>query len=94
MLEVRLTPRHRKVYETHLQRERQNVLGLVDDFDKHRIAIFRSLTQLRQLALDAALVDPDYDGVGSAKVDVLVDHLVELAARATARWSSASSRPS
>jgi len=55
------------------------VLGLVDDFDKHRIAIFRSLTRLRQLALDAALVDEQYDGVGSAKVDVLVDHLVELA---------------
>ena len=54
----RSTPRHRKVYETHLQRERQKVLGLVeDDFDKHRIAIFRSLTRLRQLSLDAALVD-------------------------------------
>jgi SNF2 family DNA or RNA helicase len=79
VLEVRLTPRHRKIYDTHLQRERQTVLGLVDDFDKHRIAIFRSLTRLRQLALDAALVDEQYDGVGSAKVDVLVDHLVELA---------------
>ena len=31
VLEVRLTPRHRKVYETHLQRERQAVLGLVED---------------------------------------------------------------
>ncbi len=80
VLEVRLTPRHRRIYETHLQRERQTVLGLVDDFDKHRIAIFRSLTKLRQLSLDAALVDPAHDGVGSAKVDVLVDHLVELAA--------------
>jgi SNF2 family DNA or RNA helicase len=56
------------------------VLGLVEDFDKHRIAIFRSLTKLRQLSLDAALVDPEHDGVGSAKVDVLVDHLEELAA--------------
>ncbi|MFP5253122.1 MAG: SNF2-related protein [Actinomycetes bacterium] len=80
VLEVRLTPRHRRIYETHLQRERQTVLGLVEDFDKHRIAIFRSLTRLRQLALDAALVDPAHEGVGSAKVDVLVDHLVELAA--------------
>ncbi len=80
VLEVRLTPRHRKIYETHLQRERQTVLGLVEDFDKHRIAIFRSLTRLRQLALDAALVDASHEGVGSAKVDVLVDHLVELAA--------------
>jgi SNF2 family DNA or RNA helicase len=80
VLEVRLTPRHRKVYETHLQRERQTVLGLVEDFDKHRIAIFRSLTRLRQLSLDAALVDDDYDGIGSAKTDVLVDHLREVVA--------------
>jgi superfamily II DNA or RNA helicase len=80
VLEVALTPRHRALYETHLQRERQTVLGLLDDFDKHRIAIFRSLTKLRQLSLDAALVDEAYDGVGSVKVDVLVDHLLELAA--------------
>jgi len=80
ILEVRLTPRHRRVYETHLQRERQTVLGLVEDFDKHRIAIFRSLTKLRQLSLDAALIDADYDGIGSAKIDVLVDHLLEIAA--------------
>ncbi len=80
ILEVSLTPRHRAIYETHLQRERQAVLGLVDDFDRHRIAIFRSLTRLRQLSLDAALVDDEYDSVGSAKVDVLVDHLLEVAA--------------
>ncbi|GAB2735113.1 DEAD/DEAH box helicase [Nocardioides pakistanensis] len=80
ILEVRLTPRHRKVYETHLQRERQTVLGLVEDFDKHRIAIFRSLTRLRQLSLDAGLVDEAYDGIGSAKLDLLVDHLLEVLA--------------
>ncbi len=80
VLEVRLTPRHRRVYETHLQRERQTVLGLVGDFDKHRIAIFRSLTRLRQLSLDAGLVDPEYDGIGSAKIDVLADHLLEVVA--------------
>jgi SNF2 family DNA or RNA helicase len=80
VLEVALTPRHRRIYETHLQRERQTVLGLVEDFDRHRIAIFRSLTRMRQLSLDAALVDPEYEGVGSAKVDVLADHLLEIAA--------------
>jgi SNF2 family DNA or RNA helicase len=81
ILEVQLTPRHRKIYETHLQRERQAILGLVEeDFAKHRIAIFRSLTRLRQLSLDAALVDEKYAAVGSAKTDVLVDHLLELVA--------------
>ncbi|MGA9750115.1 MAG: DEAD/DEAH box helicase [Nocardioides sp.] len=80
VLDVRLTPRHRSVYDTHLQRERQTVLGLVDDFEQHRMAIFRSLTRLRQLALDPGMVDGDYDSIGSSKLDVLVDHLAELAA--------------
>jgi superfamily II DNA or RNA helicase len=80
VLEVRLTPAHRRIYQTHLQRERQNVLGLLGDFDRQRIAIFRSLTRLRQLSLDAALVDDEYAGVGSAKTDVLVDHLLEILA--------------
>jgi SNF2 family DNA or RNA helicase len=80
VLDVALTPRHRRIYDTHLQRERQTVLGLVGDFEKHRIAIFRSLTRLRQLSLDPALVDPRHDSVGSAKLDVLVDHLTEIMA--------------
>ena len=80
ILQVQLTGRHRRIYETHLQRERQHVLGLVGDFDKHRIAIFSSLTKLRQLSLDASLVDAAYEGTGSAKIDVLVDHLREVVA--------------
>ena len=80
VLEVTLTPRHRRVYDTHLHRERQRVLGLLGDFDRQRVAIFRSLTRLRQLSLDAALVDPAHDGIGSAKVDVLLDHLQEVVA--------------
>ena len=50
VLEVVLNPKHRKVYDTHLQRERRKVLGLVDDLQRNRFAIFRSLTLLRQLA--------------------------------------------
>ena len=80
VLEVQLTPRHRRIYDLHLQRERQKVLGLLGDFDRQRIAIFRSLTRLRQLSLDAALLDPEHEGVGSAKVDALVDHLQEVVA--------------
>jgi SNF2 family DNA or RNA helicase len=54
------------------------VLGLVDDFEHNRIAIFRALTRLRQLSLDPALLDAGYDKVGSAKLDALVEHLHEL----------------
>src|SRR5699024_816369 len=54
-----LTARHRKIYDTHLARERRKILGLVDDMDKNRFTIFRSLTLQRQLALAPALVDPE-----------------------------------
>ena len=79
VLSVALGKQHRSIYDTHLQRERQNVLGLVEDFEHNRVAIFRSLTRLRQLSLDAALIDDAHDKVGSAKIDVLVEQLVELA---------------
>ena len=79
-MHVPLTPDHRRVYDTHLQRERQRLLGLLEDFDANRVAVFRSLTVLRRLALDASLVDAEYERVGSAKLDVLMDQLIEIAA--------------
>ena len=76
-----LAPGHRRIYDTHLQRERQKVLGLLEDMDKNRFTIFQSLTLLRRLALDAALIDPDaYEGVTSAKREYLVARLPELLA--------------
>ena len=54
--EVDLNPRHRKVYDRLLARERARVLGLVDDLDGHRFEVLRSLTILRQAALDVSLV--------------------------------------
>ncbi|HWJ81358.1 MAG TPA: DEAD/DEAH box helicase [Nocardioides sp.] len=79
VLDVVLGPRHRKLYDTHLAKERQRILGLVEDFDRNRVAIFSALTTLRQLALDPALVDEAHEGVGSAKLDLLVEHLTEMA---------------
>ena len=70
---------HRRIYDTHLQRERQKVLGLLEDMDKNRFTIFQSLTLLRRLALDAALIDPEaYAGVLSVKRDYLVQQLPDL----------------
>ena len=83
LVEVELSAQHRRVYDTHLARERQRLLKLLDEPDgveHNRITILASLTRLRQLALDPALVDPVHEGVGSAKVDELVDRLTELAA--------------
>jgi len=62
VLDVALGARHRRVYDTWLQKERQAILGLVDDFDRNRVAIFSALTRLRQLSLDPALVDEEAHG--------------------------------
>lgn len=80
VLQIELGTRHRKIYDTHLAKERQRILGLVEDFDRNRVAILAALTTLRQLALDPALTDPDHERVGSAKLDRLADHLAEITA--------------
>ena len=78
---VELTPSHRKVYDRYLQRERQRVLGMLDDMDRNRVAIFRALTMLRQLALDPVLVEAAHaPAAPSAKVTSLVEQVTELAA--------------
>ena len=79
VLEVTLNPAHRRLYDRHLARERTRVLGLVEDLQRNRIAILRSLTVLRQLSLDASLVEPEQAGVvRSSKIDALLEQLVEV----------------
>ena len=78
VVEVELHPRHRRIYQTHLQRERQKVLGLIEDLDRNRFTVLRSLTLLRRLSLDPALVDEAHSGVPAAKVEVLLEDLGEL----------------
>jgi SNF2 family DNA or RNA helicase len=79
VLELTLNPKHRKIYQTHLQRERQKVLGLLGDMEKNRFEIFRSLTLLRQASLDVGLIDEQYAGVPSTKLDALVEQLTAIA---------------
>ncbi len=80
-LHIELSAAHRRIYQQHLQRERQRVLGLLDDLDRNRVAIFRALTALRQMALDPSLVDEAYAGKAtSAKIDALLEQVQELAA--------------
>jgi len=73
--DVTLNPRHRKVYDQYLQRERTNVLGLVDRLEDHRFEVFRSLSVLRQAALDVSLVDEAQQGVPSSKLEALFEML-------------------
>ena len=78
VLEVELHPRHRKLYQTHLQRERQKVLGLLDDVNHNRFTILRSLTLLRQMSLHAALIDAEHEDVPSAKIDSLLEQIEDV----------------
>jgi superfamily II DNA or RNA helicase len=78
VLEVDLHPRHRKLYQTHLQRERQKVLGLIDDMNTNRFTILRSLTLLRQLSLHAGLVDDAYRDMPCSKIDALLEQLRDV----------------
>lgn len=75
VVEVELGPEHRTIYERHLQRERQKILGLIDDLEENRFLILKSLTLLRRLALHAGFVDPEHDDVPSSKIDTLVEQL-------------------
>ncbi len=80
VLTVQLNPEHRALYDAVLQRERKKVLGLIEeDFDRQRFIVFRSLTLLRMLALDPAIVDSEaHAEVPSSKLDALFDRLEEV----------------
>jgi SNF2 family DNA or RNA helicase len=78
VIEVELGKKQRAVYDRYLNRERQRVLGLIGEFDRNRFTIFRALTTLRQVALDAALIDSANEGIPSAKLD-LFDELLQNA---------------
>ena len=80
IIELDLNPKHRKMYETYLHRERQKVLGLLGDLQKNRFEIFRSLTLLRQASLDLSLVDPKHHGIASTKLDALSDRVTDVVA--------------
>jgi SNF2 family DNA or RNA helicase len=79
-LQIELAPSHRKLYDVVLQRERQKLLGLIDDLDKNRFIVFRSITLLRMLSLDASLIDEKYSNVPSSKLDALMEQLDDVVA--------------
>ncbi|UIP59576.1 DEAD/DEAH box helicase [Agromyces marinus] len=81
VVEIDLGSEHRRLYDAALQRERQKLLGLVDDLDRQRFIVYRSLTYLRLLALDPALVDAEaHRGISSAKLETLFEHLDDVLA--------------
>jgi hypothetical protein len=79
VVEVELHPTHRRIYQAYLQRERQKILGLIDDMNSNRFTILRSLTLLRQLSLHAGLVDDLHRSLPSSKIDALLGQLRDVA---------------
>jgi len=79
-LMIELAPAHRELYDLWLQRERQKLFGLLEDLDRNRFIVFRSLTLLRLLALDASLIDETYAGVPSSKLDAVFEQLDDVIA--------------
>lgn len=78
---ITLDPQHRRLYDTVLQRERKKVLGLMTDFEANRIQVLASLTRLRMLALDPAIVDGGtYADTPSSKLEALAHRLHEAIA--------------
>lgn len=78
ILAIELPPRHRTLYDKRLQRERQKVLGLLDDMQRNQFTILKSLTVLRQMALHPGLVDPAHDTLACAKIDALAEQLCDV----------------
>ena len=76
VLSVPMDDVHRSRYIKQLERERQEVLGLIRDPDGNRISILASLTRLRRLAIDPGLLEEREEP--AAKTEVLLEHLEAL----------------
>ncbi len=80
-LRIDLAPEHRDLYDLFLQRERQKLFRLLgDDFNLNKFIVFRSLTLLRLLALDASLIGDEYSEMPSSKLDALFEQLDDVVA--------------
>ncbi|VEI12638.1 DEAD/DEAH box helicase [Trueperella bialowiezensis] len=76
VLKIDLAAEHRRMYDVHLEKERQRVLGLSDD---DRIEILSALTRLRQLAIDPRLAD-ESSAAPPSKINELIPLLANLVA--------------
>jgi superfamily II DNA or RNA helicase len=80
VLTVDLAPAHRALYDVWLQRERRKLFGLLTDLNRNRFIVFRSITLLRLLALDPALLGEQYADTPGTKQDALLEQLEDVLA--------------
>jgi superfamily II DNA or RNA helicase len=79
---VEMEPAQRKVYDQLRRAYRESLLGRVqrDGIARSKIYVLEALLRLRQAACHPALVDAKYTKTPSAKLDLLIERLDELAA--------------
>lgn len=72
---------HKRIYDRHLVRERQRVLGLLESggFKDHRFEILKSLTKMRRLCLHPGLIDEEYSHAPATKIEALSEQIELLA---------------
>jgi SNF2 family DNA or RNA helicase len=77
-----LLPKDRRLYDALKRHYRTTVIDRIDreGLGKSRMHVLEALLRLRQVACHAGLVDPKRAGDESAKFDVLVPQLLEVAA--------------
>ena len=70
------------LYQAELKSARQALLAVRTerDLDAQRFNILQSLTRLRQICCDPRLINPEFTGKGSAKIDALFDLLEPILA--------------
>ena len=59
-------------------RERQKILGLIDDMQRNRFTILSSITLLRRLSLHPGLIDEKDNKVPCAKLDAFAEQLQDV----------------
>ncbi len=79
-LTLDLHPKHRHMYDLHLQQERKKVLGLLAEggLRTHRFEILKSITKMRQMALHPGLVDSKQEATPNVKIEGTISHIEEL----------------
>ncbi len=77
---VDLRDEDRRRYDQLREHYRQALLGRVDreGMSQARVYVLEALLRLRQTACHAGLVNPDFVGAGSAKLDVLEESVLEV----------------
>ncbi len=82
IISIEMGPAQRKLYDLHLEKQRQRVLGLLSEggMKAHRFEILTALTRMRQLCLAPSLVDTKHMHIPSAKREALLEHLETILA--------------